>query len=268
MRFRLTLHNPSSATPMAYNYNYLLMAWTYGRLQLADESYSRWLHQEGYKDEQTGKRFKYYTFSPFFYEGGNKNYSTPKGSELMMIHAKTLYLDLSFYVDEAAEKFIIGVFRDQKLELFNDRFRAEFTITQIRTLQSPDFEETMEYQVQSPLCIMDMSRRRSKELAPDDEKFEELFIKNLIAKYEIFHLKPYEGADMQFKLMSNPSYISSKLWTIKEKSRQETKIKGFENFSFRLTAPVEIQKIAYYGGFGRYCSDGMGFCEVKIGNLK
>ncbi len=262
MRIRITLYNPSSATPMVYNYNYLLMAWIYGRLQLADDKYSRWLHQEGYKDEKTGKRFKYYTFSPFFYEGGKNNYSAPKGSELMTIHAKTLYLDLSFYVDEAAEKFIIGVFRDQKIELFNDRFRAEFTITQISTLESPIFEETMHYKALSPMCIMDMSKTRYKELVPIDPKFAELLGLNLSSKHEIYSQTSIDSKEIQFKLISDPKYIKSKLWTIKEKSRQETKIKGFENFSFSLTAPVEVQKIAYFGGFGRYCSDGMGFCDT------
>jgi len=262
MRFRLTLHNPSSATPMAYNYNYLLMSWIYGKLQLADESYSRWLHHEGYKDEQTGKRFKYYTFSPFFYNPGKNNYSAPKGSELMTIHAKTLYLDLSFYVDEAAEKFIIGVFRDQKLELFNDRFRAEFTITQISTLESPVFEETMEYKALSPICIMDMSKTRNKELAPIDPKFEELLAINLSAKHEIFSQSNINIGQINFELTSEPKYIKTKLWTIKEKSKAESTILGYQNFSFKLSAPIEIQKIAYFGGLGRYCSEGMGFCNA------
>lgn len=268
MRFRLTLHNPSSATPMAYNYNYLLMSWIYGRLQLADENYSCWLHQEGYKDEQTGKRFKYYTFSPFFYDGGKNNYSAPKGSELMTIHAKTLYLDLSFYVDEAAEKFIIGVFRDQKLELFNDRFRAEFTITQISTLESPVFEETMEFKALSPICIMDMSKTRNKELAPIDPKFEELLKSNLMAKHDIYTSSVEQPEDIHFELTSDPKYLKSKLWTIKEKSKAESTILGYQNFSFKLTAPIEIQKIAYFGGIGRYCSEGMGFCEINKQNIK
>lgn len=263
MRFRLTLHNPSSATPLAFNYNYLLMAWIYDRLQLADESYSRWLHQEGYKDENTGKNFKYYSFSPFFYDEGRNNYTAPKGSALMTIHAKTLYIDLSFYVDEAAEKFIIGVFRDQKLELFNDRFRAEFAITQISTLESPKFEETMEYRASSPMCVMDMSKSRNKELAPVDSKFEELLALNLKSKIEIYTKEIQNENNISFKLSSDPKYIKSKLWTIKEKSKAESTILGYQNFSFQLKAPVEIQKIAYFGGFGRYCSEGMGFCEVN-----
>jgi CRISPR-associated endoribonuclease Cas6 len=259
MRFRLTLHNPSSATPLAYSYNYLLMSWIYGRLQLADESYSRWLHQEGYKDQETGKRFKYFTFSPFYYEGGNRNYSTTK--ECMLIHAQTLYMDLSFYADEAAEKFIVGVFRDQKLSLFNERFRAEFAITQISTLASPTFEEVMEYKALSPMCIMDMSKTRNKELAPADPKFEELLAINLISKEEIYTSTKLEIVDIKFDLTSDPKYLKSKLWTIREKSKAESTILGYQNFTFKLTAPIEFQKIAYFGGFGRYCSEGMGWVE-------
>ncbi len=185
----------------------------------------------------------------------------------MTIHAKTLYLDLSFYVDDAAEKFIVGVFRDQKLELFNDRFRAEFTITQISTLPEPKFEETMEYKALSPMCIMDMSKKRDKELSPLDPKFEELLAKNLSSKYEIFTKEIIDWSGIRFQLTSNPQYIDSKLWTIKENSKNETKIKGFENYSFKLFAPTEIQKIAYFGGFGRYCSKGMGFCLNEIGAI-
>ncbi len=263
MRFRLTLYNHSSATPLAYNYNYLLMAWIYARLQLADENYSQWLHQNGYKDEHTGKRFKYFTYSPFFYEGGKNNYTAPKNSELMTIHAKTLYLDLSFYVDEAAEKFIVGVFRDQKLELFNDRFRAEFSITQISTLEAPNFKETMVYTATTPMCIMDLSKSRDKELSPSEPVFANLLAKNLISKYEIFARQNAEESEIRFELFSNPEYIKSKLWAIKEKSKAESTIKGYHNFEFKLTAPIEIQKIAFFGGFGRYCSAGMGFCNIN-----
>jgi CRISPR-associated endoribonuclease Cas6 len=59
-------------------------------------------------------------------------------------------------------------------------------------------------------------------------------------------------------LLSDPQKIRSRKISIKEKSKEETELKGYHGFDFRLTAPVEVVKCGYYSGFGSKNTLGLG----------
>ena len=67
-----------------------------------------------------------------------------------------------------------------------------------------------------------------------------------------------ESYDFDFKLLSAPK---QKLVTIKPYTDNETKVRGFV-YSFRLKAPVALQELGYYAGFGEKNSMGFGCGEV------
>jgi CRISPR-associated endoribonuclease Cas6 len=261
MRFRLTLNNPTNNTLISWNYNYLISSWIYSKLETADPEYAMFLHQEGYQSDENNKKFKYMTFSPFHFEKKSGQF-TAAGSKGLIIHAPQFYLDLSFYVPKAAEKFILGVFRDQRLSLYNDRFRAEFQISQISTLPEPEFSPLMHFRAWAPINI---SKKREGErdeyLRPDQEGFAELLALNLSDKYFNATGRRVEPDEIQFVFKTDPSKIKSRKISIKEMSKQETEIRGFLNFEFQLKAPVEVQKCGYYSGFGRFNVQGMGMVE-------
>ena len=62
MRFKLHLRPISSRPRIMWNYHYPLSAWLYSKITSADESYSTFLHDTGYKLNNR-KSFKHFTFS-------------------------------------------------------------------------------------------------------------------------------------------------------------------------------------------------------------
>ncbi len=230
MRFRLTLQNPTSDTKITWNYNYLVMAWIYQKLEAADPDYARFLHQEGYQSDENRKKFKYLTFSPFQFGKGKGNYTPAKSA--LVIHAREFYLDLSFYIDKAAEKFIVGVFRDQVLELYNDRFRARFQISQISTLPEPEFSGSMVFHAEAPMLVESKSgdKKYGDYLTPDHPEFGKLLALNLSDKFFNATGKRVEKEEIKFELLSDPKKIKSRMITIKEKSKEATELKGYYNF--------------------------------------
>ncbi len=258
MRFRLTLNNPTNNTLISWNHSYLLSSWIYRKLEAADPEYAAFLHQEGYQSEANYKKFKYMTFSPFHFERKSGQY-TAAGLKGLIIHADQFYLDLSFYMPKAAENFILGVFREQKLPLFNERFKAEFQISQITTLPEPEFSQTMVYKAWSPLNISKIREEMQDEyISPEHPSFGELLALNLSDKYLNATGKRIAAEEIKFELKSEVMKIKSRKISIKEMSKNETQIKGYLNFEFQLNAPVEIQKCGYFSGFGRYNVQGMG----------
>lgn len=258
MRFRLTLQNPTSYTKITWNYNYLVMAWIYQKLEAADPDYARFLHQAGYQSDENRKKFKYLTFSPFYFNKGRNEFAATK--DALVIKGEEFYLDLSFYIDKAAEKFIIGVFRDQQLELFNDRFRARFQIAQISTQPEPEFSPSMIFHADAPMLVELKSNEKQygDYLPPHHPEFGNLLALNLSDKYFNATGKRVEKEEIKFELLSDPKKIKSRKIDIKEKSPEETELKGFLNFDFRLTAPTEVLKCGYYSGFGSKNTLGLG----------
>lgn len=246
MRFRLTLNNPTHHTQIGWNYNYLVMAWIYQRLEAADPDYAHFLHQDGYQSDENNKKFKYMTFSPFHFEPRRGQY-TAAGSKGLILHANQFYLDLSFFVPKAAESFILGVFKNERMKLFNDRFKAEFEIAQISTLPEPEFSTTMRYKAWAPMVIEKQSyeKKYGDYLSPDDPEFGNLLAINLSDKYFNTTGRRVLPEEIQFELDSPVKNLKTRKISIKENSPQETEIKGYHHFDFILKAPVEVQRCGY-----------------------
>ncbi len=264
MRLRLTLNNPTNNTLISWNHSYLLSSWIYQKLEAADPDYANFLHQEGYQSDENSKKFKYMSFSPFHFEkkSGQFTAAGPKG---LIIHAPQFYLDLSFYVPMAAEKFILGVFRDQRLPIYNDRFRADFQIAQISTLPEPEFSPTMHYSALAPMVIEKHSedKKYGEYLPPDDPEFGELLAINLSDKYFNATGQRVPPEDIIYELKSPSKNFKTRKISIKENSREETELKGYLNFDFMLKAPIEVHKCGFFSGFGRYNVQGMGMVELN-----
>jgi CRISPR-associated endoribonuclease Cas6 len=161
--------------------------------------------------------------------------------------------------DRAAEAFIKGMFADQQLDI-GDRFNTlHIQVTSIEAMQSPFFTSTMHYRCVSPLTI-EMKQEGNKYetyLPPDDPRFGELLIQNLIAKCAALNLLNADAnTDKDILKFELESDHRSKLITIKPYTQEQTNVRGFM-FDFSLTAPEYMQEMGYYAGFGM--NNGMGF---------
>jgi CRISPR-associated endoribonuclease Cas6 len=108
MRIELTLTPCAGHGLLPVNYQYPLSAAIYKIIQQADEKYSTFLHDEGYK--LNGKSFKLFSFSdlrmPFRIQG-----------DRLHINGSPASLIISFHIDEAATNFIKGLFLNQQFAI-------------------------------------------------------------------------------------------------------------------------------------------------------
>lgn len=256
MRIELTInHLPNQKLPL--NYHYILSSWIYRTLAEADAEFSEWLHQKGY--EINGKKFKHFCFSmlnPVFEQGGR--YKIHKKEEVFELVKGPTNLILSFNIDEAVKNMVRQLFQDNMIQLSSGQFNLLGMVEQVKLLPSPTFMETMQYRAMTPICISAgvEGEKYSSYLSPDDERYEEIFIKNLVDKANAYLGEPKYQVD-QVKFKARSEKFISKLWKIKGIS-----IRGYL-YEFDLTAPKELQEIGYNAGFGTNNSSlGMGFCEV------
>ncbi len=256
MRLKLTLqHAPNQVLPI--DYEYLISSWIYRTIGQADSKFSEWLHQQGFG--YGGKKYKLFTFAPLrpaWYDLDEKNrtFRLTKGPTT---------LELSFFIDDAIQHFVSGLFQDQRFKLASGSLRADFEVSAVEVLSLPDFHPTMQFQTVKPICIShdDPEHKYAAYLSPLNERYKTLLLQNLLRKQQalqpVTSTAPPAALDMNvpfvFKLLSAPK---ARLLHIKE-----TKVKGYA-FDFELTAPKELMRLGFLGGFGEKNSSlGMGMVK-------
>jgi CRISPR-associated endoribonuclease Cas6 len=267
MRFKLYLKPQRDQQRLLFNYQYPLQAWIYRLLHNADADYADFLHGRGYALTGSRKTFKHFTFS---------NLQIPKtekvkpGDTYMVIRSESVTLTVSFYVDKAAEDFVVGVFQNQELNIYNRDYRADFVVERVESLPQPAFDNSCVFKTLSPMVVAEKVNGLDQYLSPTDEAFGRFFAVNLVDKYRSLQTEPTIQLDaetaqrlVKFELLSEPERIKKRGVLAKEcKDSQQTKVIGYHNFTFRLTAPTELLEVGYWGGFGKHCSMGCGCVEV------
>lgn len=259
MRFKLTIITSRPAI-IPINYQYEISSWIYKVINNSNPEFSEWLHNIGFTD---GKRnFKLFSFSNL----DIASYELNRDEERLIIKCDEVSLYISFLIPEAAEKFIIGIFQNQSFELGDIKSKAFFRIKSIEKLPEPEWKETMTFKTISPVLVSKMQVINEKAsaiyLSPKDEGYEDLVFQNLIRKYAAYANalkmnnadKNKQVTETKIEVLNEPK---AKLITIKANTPQQSKIKAYQ-YQFRITAPVELLKVAYYSGLGEKNSLGMG----------
>jgi len=239
------------------DYQYYLSAWIYKVIENADKNFAEFLHSQGYCDGS--KKFKLFNYSPL-------NFGRPlmwKEKSLFEIRTNIITIKVSFLLNEAAEKFVLGLFNQQQAYI-GDRFNGiDLTVEQVERLQDTEIEETMHYCAISPIVISwkEKENKYAKYLSPEDSRYSDLFKNHLLNQYStIPNVKTLaETFDFKFTLKNKPK---SKLITIKPYTREQSKIRGFI-YNFDLTAPTEIHKLILSCGAGEKNSMGFGWCKTE-----
>jgi len=169
---------------------------------------------------------------------------------------------VSFLVEKASETFIMGLFQNQRLHITDEFAHNEFLVERVEMLPYEITQSTLQLRTLTPLVIArkNPDDRHSTYLAPTDEGYEQIFTQNLASKYEAYQklqgLATPEDIDIGFRLLDG-THIKSKLINVKPKLPKPVKVKGYL-FDFEITAPVEMIKVGFFGGFGTNSAQGFG----------
>jgi len=262
MRFLISLQREGSSSILPINYQYELSSLIYKIIDRADSAFSEFLHRQGYM--AYGKNFRLFTFSRIQFD----RYQVIAGSDRLVHEGDRASFEISFLVDRAAEEFIKGLFLDQRLVLGDKTSRVNYLVSQISAKEPPVFRETMQYRSLSPIFIRRKREQGGEDyLRPDNPDFGILLTRNLMAKSgayaaqgdgEVLYNEPIP--DFNFVPVGKV-YQNGVL--IKQHTPYQTKLIAYL-FEFELRAPVELQEIGYYGGFGHLGSQGFGCVGVKF----
>lgn len=266
MRFLIQISAVKTPCEIPINYQYPLSAWIYKTLNAANSEFATQLHEQGVAI--LNRSFKLFTFSRLRFE------KSENSGNILKIHNSEGNLIINFVLDKANQHFIEGIFNKQQFTIANTQCKADFIITQVQCLPEPTFSSQMKFKTLSPICITKQRENNKNALfvPPDNSNYSELFMHNLLHKYMALHqhqnsqkteeyCKTIEQIQQQQPHIKLLNKEKSRLITIKEGNKEETKIRGFD-FNFEITAPPALLKLGYYAGFGEKNSLGFGCCEI------
>lgn len=271
MRIKLSLRQVRANQLIPINYQYALSSFIYRTIETSDNEYSKWLHEKGFMSGS--KKFKMFTFSKLYLPDSEVTDLYEK--KYLKINGDKAELIVSMLSNKTMEHFIIGMFEDKKVKVFDRNIESDFHINTVELIPEPVFGETMTFRTISPIVISKSTQYNGKisqtYLSPEDEDYSECFIKNLEGKLLAlmennidinflgdFRLHEDDPCIVSYETIGN---IKSKLITIKEDSLEESKVKGFF-LGFKLTGNPAVMKLGYEAGFGKLCSQGFGCVDV------
>jgi len=258
MRFKITLcANQPVVIPV--NYPYPLSAALYRIIAKGDAAYASFLHEQGY-----GKGFKFFTFSqiscPFIIKG-----------DRMLLKQNELSFQVAFHLPKAAESFVKGLFQSEQMDIADKKSRGTFTVKSVESLPGPLPQlKTMEIaDVQlkplSPIVAGIPDERGYYDfLQPDDPRFAESLIYNWRSKIATCYDETTAAAALLLvEVLPMAQPFKSRLLTVKADTPQETRIRGWMNFEFKVTGEKRFMELLLNSGAGIYNSIGCGCVQIE-----
>ncbi len=262
MRLKLSFGITGKNQIFPLNYQYPVSAWIYKILAKADESFTKMLHDEGYRLEN-GKTFKLFTFSRINFP--KKTWRIKPNSDRMEVWARNAWITISFQLPEQMEKFVMGLFKEQRVFIGDNISGIEMSVESIEALKLPlpdDFDgNKIKLRTLTPVVLG--IRKKGKQYEqyenPMHPEYKGLFLKNLLEKYRATGKMDFSINDLDFAIIKLQTKTA--MQRIKAGTPEETKVRGYF-YEFELTAPKEIIEVGLNAGFGSMNSLGFGFCEI------
>ncbi len=261
MKFKLSLSSEGQGNLLPLNYQYEVSSWIYNTIKKGNKGFARWLHDKGYENGK--KTFKLFTFSKLCPE------SYRIVADRLELLSPNVGLNISFFMDQAAEPFIVGMFTQQQFFLGDKKSKVGFRVKTIEKTEDPKWGNEMSFQCESPLVVSikeEGDSGHARYIGPADKQYGYYFTQNLISKY-VASLSQLPGVSAVTDMSENNQLrfepvgqAKSKLVTIKQGTPEESKIRGYM-FRFKICAPEELIKIGYFAGFGE--KNSLGFGSVK-----
>jgi CRISPR-associated endoribonuclease Cas6 len=238
MRFNISLESVGDQV-LEIDHLYANSAWVYSTLRVADEAYSKNLHDS--------KAIKGFCFSSIYVPN-----SKAVGKVIPIKKSTVCNIDVAMSDDTMIQKFTEGMGKNQIHKIGNAFFK--FTGMQSSERILPNYYRC---RLITPVVIADeqaVNERGEvyqKFLHPEDSKYQQLFFSNLNRKAGNI-LTDEELSKCKLEIVGD---MESKLMKINGRD-----IKGYR-YSFRLKCPNILLNVGYTQGFGRFNAQGFGFAK-------
>jgi CRISPR-associated endoribonuclease Cas6 len=262
MRFKIHL-GVVRGSVLPINYQYPISSWIYKSINRADSEFARLLHEKGYLGFKEGRPFKFFTFSKL---------DIPERDvyeDRLIIKSSEVYLEVSFLIEQAVEKFITGIFQHQHVGIGDKRSNVDFEVLGIEANPIKVCSDEVNITTHSPIVISQPEvlngKLRARYLSPKDPDYKKYFLQNLIRKSESYSaytgyaINPNWLKVMDWELLHGR--VKSKMQIIKAETAQQTKVRGYE-YNFKLKAPEPLIEIGLASGFGEKNSLGFGCSDI------
>lgn len=245
MRFRVSLQPERGKVSLPYNYSHALSSAIFSFLALGDATFSHFLHQEGFYDQD--KVFKLFTFSPLL---SKRRKATREG---LIMEGQLVWL-VSSPKKEFVANLAQGILQQGFLLVLDQRLMVQ----QVEVLSQPVFDHSTAFKTLSPVVVStgQMASNgsfRKKYLSPEEPQFNRILEENLKRKYRACYGKEPSGEGISLKVLRPPR---SKLMDYKG-----IKVRGWF-MHFTIEGDADLVRIGYAAGFGENNSAGFGMVEV------
>ncbi len=174
MRIKLFIKQQKPGQIIPINYQYALSSFIYNTIASADSNYSKWLHDVGFL--KNNKPFKFFNFSPLIIPKFELN------TDRLKILSDNIEMYISTISNKSIESFIIGIFKNQELKIYDSKSEASFIIKYAEQVPYPDFAEYEEFKCLSPMVISKSieynGKISEKYLSPTEADFLQILKKN------------------------------------------------------------------------------------------
>lgn len=241
MKLKILLEAPSGLL-IPWDYRTTLTKFIYETLRASDEQYSIWLHDIGY---QRGKKkyrlFVYSNFRPISF------HPTAKGMQTNGVFT----WEIASPSNEFLEKLLEGLKKqDLKLSLFNSEVEVVDTVR----MDLPLACAGRTWKTISPMVVSTWDGKSAQPTyrSPSESEFASALESNIVAKWEAFHQRKWEGEPLGVRVW-NPKSTLVPVFGIKIRAWY---------VDLQLWGSEELIRFAYDAGLGEKNSQGFGMIEI------
>ncbi len=188
-------------------------------------------------------------------------------ADKLLISNPDFHFYLSFMPVKGIEALVPTIFQNRTFAIGNKKIKVECYVTDIQVETEPKFTEKMAFKAISPLvvCYRDHTANiYSEYMFPKGERYIELFLNEIAIKYAYFERinnLPRSRFEISVRTIEMLTKTTAKSIVFKAGTPEQIDVKSYF-FDFIIQAPAEMQRVAYYSGFGEKNAFGFGCCDV------
>ncbi len=220
------------------------------------------------KLEKLGYLDDYNQFNHFCFSGLDiKDYE--QNGDRIIINNSEAELFISFLLNNKYSQDFSDLFLNKEARFGDDKDKVTIVFKDVDIIPEPEFLDSMKFRTVTPIIITDNGEINNKTnfFSPEDEQYETLFLKNLLAKYTFLIKSIKDGSfsalnsDFSELKFDCSGKVESRIVPVKDSSNKTIMAKGYL-FDFDLKGPKELIKLGYDAGFGEKNNYGFGFTSI------